>query len=177
MTSQYTTRRRRGVRLDVADLPTKRGNGQTVLIGAPSLLHLGCRPGDLVEIQGTDITYARAAHSDPDEWHTGQIFMDTVVRHNAAVDLGETITIEPAQIDVASAVHVQYTTSGTETQAANAHRRIESLLYDRGVFLGDLIPLFAIDEHDPPHVQITDVEPDSAGRITPDTELVFDQVV
>ena len=103
--------------------------------------------------------------------------MDTVVRHNAAVDLDKTITIEPAQIDAASAVHVQYTTSGTETQLANARRQIESFLADRGVFLGDLIPLFAIDEHDPPHVQITDVQPDSAGQITPDTDLVFDQIV
>ncbi|MFD1589451.1 hypothetical protein ACFR9U_20945 [Halorientalis brevis] len=177
MTSQYTNRRRRGVRLDVADLPTKRGHGQTVLVGAPSLLHLGCRPGDIVEIQGTDITYARAAHSDPDEWHTGRIFMDTVVRHNAAVELDDTITIEPAKIDDASTVHVQYTTTRTETPSAGDRRQVESLLSNRGVFVGDLVPLFAIDEHDPPHVQITDVAPDSAGKITPDTDLVFDRIV
>lgn len=177
MTSQYLNRRRRGVRLDVADLLTKQGKGHTALIGAPSLLHLGCRPGDLIEIQGTDITYVRAAHSDPDDWHTGRIFMDSVVRHNAGVELGDTITIEPAQIDGARAVHLQYTANRADARLDSEKPAIKSRLYDRGVFVGDVVPLFALDECDPPHVQVTDVQPDSAGRITRETELIFDRIV
>ncbi|AQL44854.1 hypothetical protein BV210_19000 (plasmid) [Halorientalis sp. IM1011] len=174
--SRIRSRRRRGVRLKVENRPLAEGRGQSALVGAPSLLHIGQRPGDPIEIQGTEITYARVEHSDPDDWHSGRIYMDEVLRKNAGVELGESVTIEPARIEPASDVRLRYRAGASEPRADGALPEIRSTLCDRAIFTGDVIPLFAISPSDPPCVEISDVQPDAAGRIRPDTSFTFESV-
>jgi hypothetical protein len=164
------------VRLTVENRPLSKGRGESVLVGAPSLLHIGQRPGDPIEIQGAEITYARARHSDPDDWHDGCIYMDEVFQRNAGVEPGESVTIEPARVEPATTVTLRYHAGAAEPRADGAVPQIRSTLRDRAIFAGDVIPLFSISRSDPPCVEIADVHPDAAGLIRPETTLDFEWV-
>lgn len=147
-----------------------------MLVGAPSVLHIGQRPGDPIEIQGAEVTYARVEHSDPDDWHSGRIYMDEVLRKNAGVELGESVTIEPALIEPASAVRLRYHAGESEPRADGALPEIRNTLCDRAIFAGDVVPLFGLSPTDPPCVEISDVQPDAAGLVRPDTSFTFELV-
>lgn len=153
-----------------------RGKGKSVLVGADSLVHIGQRPGDIIEIQGSEITYARVEHSDPDDWHSGKIHMDEVFQRNAGVEPGDSVTVEPARVEPASEVRVRYSAGKSEPRADGAAPKIQSELRDRAIFVGDVIPLFSISRTDPPCVRISDVQPDAAGRIGPNTTFNFEYV-
>lgn len=172
--SRVRSRRRRGVRLTVENHPLALGQGQSVRVGAPSLLHIGRRPGDRIEIQGADLTYARVEHTDPDEWHSGRIYMDEVFQRNAGVEPGESVTIEPALVEPATAVRVRYRPGDAEPRADGADPHVRSTLRGRAIFTGDVIPLFSVSHTDPPCVEISDVRPDAAGIIRPETSFEFE---
>lgn len=151
-----------------------KGKGEAVLVGAPSLLHIGQRPGDLIEIQGTEITYARVAHSDPENWHSGDILMDKVIRRNAGVEEGDSVTIEPARVEPASNVRVRYHPGAGEPRADGPPPEVRDFMRKRAIFVGDLIPIFSLSHTEPPSVEIKNVKPDAAGLITSDTTFTFD---
>jgi transitional endoplasmic reticulum ATPase len=107
------------VRLPVADVPASVGD-RRVGLSASVLADLGVDPGDAVSVRGGRRTVAVAARVDGDP---GGVCLPEPIRRNADADLGETVTVEPADAAAASTVTLRLDESMDLTRAASALRR------------------------------------------------------
>lgn len=163
--------RRRGVRLEVTEpYPTDAGS-QRVRLDSPSLLHLGARPGDVVEIQGISLTFGLAAKARLEQYSRGNVALPPLLRENASVRVGDMITVEPASLEAATAVRL-----GTSAQPGllpfdDAARRAEfrERLRGRPVCLGDRVTVAPDDADEAVAFRVAAVEPDDSAVLGPGT--------
>lgn len=79
--------------------------GRTIARLNPNAMeHLRLRPGDLIAIEGTDMTVAQVWRADRQDWNTGAVRLDEFGRQNANVDLGGHVEIHSVKTTIAASI-------------------------------------------------------------------------
>ncbi|MBD3318968.1 CDC48 family AAA ATPase [Candidatus Woesearchaeota archaeon] len=108
-----------------------------VRVDALLLKKIGCRPGDIVEIEGQRKTVAIADRAYPSDIGRNYIRMDGIVRRNAKTSVGELITVRKANIKEAKKVTIAPAREGIVVRAPA--RVFQQSLLGRPMVKGDII--------------------------------------
>jgi transitional endoplasmic reticulum ATPase len=128
--------------------PTDSGN-VIARLTPDTFMDLNLAPGDLIEIEGTDTTGAKVWRANHQEWDTETIRLDGFTRQNAAVSIGKSVEICPAEETAAVSLTfnlpeglpapVQFGTDSVEM--------IKRHLLSRPVVERDFVPLIADSDY------------------------------
>ncbi|PSP69937.1 ATPase [Halobacteriales archaeon QH_8_67_27] len=89
------------VQLEVAKAyPNDSGRG-IARLDPDTLLHLKLSPGDIIEIEGSEVTAAKVWRADRQDWNTDTVRIDGFTRQNADVGIGERVEIRKAEAEKA----------------------------------------------------------------------------
>jgi transitional endoplasmic reticulum ATPase len=152
------------VRLPVADAPASLGD-RRVGLSASVLSDLGVDPGGAVSVRGGRTTVAVAAAVDGDP---GGACLPEPIRRNADADLGDTVTVEPADAGPAATVTLRLDESMDLTRAAAALRR---RLEGTAVSVGDEVTATLLGGALTLTFVVEDVAPSSPGVVGEETEI------
>src|SRR3989344_870902 len=110
-----------------------------VRIDSGTMSHIGARPGDIVEIEGSRKTVAIVDRAYPSDVGQAVIRMDGIVRRNAKTGIGETVKVRAAEIKEAKSVNIAPAQKGVMIQA---HPEVfKRGLLGRAVVKGDIVAL------------------------------------
>ena len=83
--------------------------GRTIARLTPDAMeHLGLQPGDLIAIEGTDMTVAKVWRADRQDWNTETVRLDEFGRQNANVDLGGPVEIHSVTTTIAASIMLTF---------------------------------------------------------------------
>jgi transitional endoplasmic reticulum ATPase len=79
--------------------------GRTIArLNPDAVEHLGLQPGDLIAIEGTDMTVAKVWRADRQDWNTATVRLDKFARQNANVDIGGHVEIHSIKTTIADSI-------------------------------------------------------------------------
>ena len=98
-------------------------------------------PGDIVEIEGRKVTGAKVWRADRQDWGQETIRIDSYVRQNAGIGIGERVKIRRASVKEAERV-VFAPPQGSEIQfGPDAETIVKHQMFKRPILLGDVVPI------------------------------------
>ena len=98
-------------------------------------------PGDIVEIEGRKVTGAKVWRADRQDWGQETIRIDSYVRQNASIGIGERVKIRRASVKEAERV-VFAPPQGSEIQfGPDAETIVKHQMFKRPILLGDVVPI------------------------------------
>ncbi|OYT55423.1 MAG: hypothetical protein B6U76_06105 [Desulfurococcales archaeon ex4484_217_2] len=130
---------------------------------------LGIGPGDVVEIVGRRRTVAIAWPSYPEDEGKGIVRLDSVVRRNAGVEIGDKVVVRKASFSEAKTVVLTPLSEITVTDAVVSY--VKRRLIDIPLVSGDKIPAPFVNKQVFFKVEFT--FPQGAVVITPNTEVLI----
>lgn len=154
-----------------------------------TLLELKLSPGDFIELEGDDRTTAKVWRADRQDWHTETIRLDAYTRHNAGVDIDESVKVRKTRPSEASRIvlaptrallHLSGEVTDAVGQALLKRPVLESDLVAVQVGAGQpglrapqrILPLVAV-ETDPDDFVLVTADTDVSVRESPaETEFV-----
>jgi transitional endoplasmic reticulum ATPase len=108
-----------------------------IRVDSTLLKKIGCRPGDVVEIEGKRKTVAIADRAYPSDIGRNYIRMDGIIRKNAKTSVGDIISIRKAEIKEAVKVTIAPAREGIVVRAPA--RVFKQSLLGRPMVKGDVI--------------------------------------
>jgi transitional endoplasmic reticulum ATPase len=110
-----------------------------VRIDSGTMSHIGVRPGDIVEIEGSRKTVAIVDRAYPSDVGQAVIRMDGIVRRNGKTGIGEVVKVRAAEVKEASKIIIAPAQKGVMIQA---HPDVfKRGLLGRAVLKGDIVAL------------------------------------
>ncbi len=98
-------------------------------------------PGDIVEIEGRKVTGAKVWRADRQDWGQETIRIDSYVRQNASIGIGERVKIRHASAKEAEKV-VFAPPQGSEIQfGPDAETIVKHQMFKHPILLGDVVPI------------------------------------
>jgi len=133
----------------------------------------GWRAGDVVEIQGKRRTYARIWPSRQEDYGTGLIRIDSSIRNNAGVSIGDKVTVNKASAKPAERVVLAPT---EPLRIIGGEEYLSQLLEGRVVTRGDTITINILGRKI--DLKVTSINPAAeAVIVTGDTKIVISEEV
>ena len=98
-------------------------------------------PGDIVEIEGRRVTGAKVWRADRQDWRQETIRIDSYVRQNAGIGIGERVKIKRANVKEAEKI-VLAPLQGSEVQfGVDAEIIVKHQTIKRPILVGDVVPI------------------------------------
>ncbi len=166
------------VQLEVAKAyPNDSGRG-IARLDPDTLLHLKLSPGDIIEIEGGDVTAAKVWRADRQDWNTDTVRIDGFTRQNADVGIGERVTIRKAEAEKAEKLVLAPPEEANVQFGSDAAGMVKRQILKRPVVERDIVPVMSSTNH--PFMRspgqaipliAVETEPDGVCLITEDTEV------
>ncbi|MEF8826977.1 MAG: CDC48 family AAA ATPase, partial [Halapricum sp.] len=166
------------VQLEVAKAyPNDSGRG-IARLDPDTLLHLKLSPGDIIEIEGGDVTAAKVWRADRQDWNTDTVRIDGFTRQNADVGIGERVTIRKAEADKAEKLVLAPPEEASVQFGSDAAGMVKRQILKRPVVERDIVPVMSSTNH--PFMRspgqaipliAVETEPDGVALITEDTDV------
>ncbi|MDO9097862.1 MAG: CDC48 family AAA ATPase [Candidatus Methanoperedens sp.] len=147
-----------------------------------TLMVLRLVPGDIIEIEGKKRTSAKVWRAERNDWEQNIIRIDSFIRQNAGVGIGDTIKIRKADVNAAEKV-VFAPPEGTPIEfKGDIEERVKRDIMKRPISKGDIIPVRSTMAHPffglVPTGQkipliVIEAEPDGVILITEKTEIIL----
>ena len=166
------------VQLEVAKAyPNDSGRG-IARLDPDKLLHLKLSPGDIIEIEGADVTAAKVWRADRQDWNTDTVRIDGFTRQNADVGIGERVTIRKAEAEKAKKLVLAPPEEASVQFGSDAAGMVKRQILKRPVVERDIVPVMSSTNH--PFMRspgqaipliAVETDPDGVCLITEDTEV------
>ena len=166
------------VQLEVAKAyPNDSGRG-IARLDPDTLLHLKLSPGDIIEIEGADVTAAKVWRADRQDWNTDTVRIDGFTRQNADVGIGERVTIRKAEAEKAKKLVLAPPEEASVQFGSDAAGMVKRQILKRPVVERDIVPVMSSTNH--PFMRspgqaipliAVETDPDGVCLITEDTEV------
>lgn len=166
------------VQLEVAKAyPNDSGRG-IARLDPDTLLHLKLSPGDIIEIEGADITAAKVWRADRQDWNTDTVRIDGFTRQNADVGIGERVTIRKADSEKAETLVLAPPEEASVQFGSDAAGMVKRQILKRPVVERDIVPVMSSTNH--PFMRspgqaipliAVETEPEGVCLITEDTDV------
>ncbi len=137
-------------------------------------------PGDIVAIEGEDVTAVKVWRADRKDWNNDTIRIDGFTRQNADIDIGERVTIRKAETTDADRVVLAPPEGASVQFGSGAHGMVKRQVLKRPTVEGDVVPVMSSTNH--PFMRspgqaipliATETEPEGVILVTEDTELIL----
>mgnify|MGYP000359585624 CR=1 FL=1 len=145
------------------------GRGK-VRIDSEAMTKLGIEPGDIIEIIGKKRTAAIAWPNYSESQGKYIIRMDSLIRRNAGVNIGDKVIVRKAKVRPASIVKIA-PTQAPLTVDSNFVNFIKKRLMDYPLCEGDLVQIPLLGQ--PIIFRVVTVKPSGVVIITEDTHLII----
>ncbi|XVH32351.1 CDC48 family AAA ATPase [Haloferacaceae archaeon DSL9] len=166
------------VQLEVAKAyPNDSGRG-IARLDPDTLLHLKLSPGDIIEIEGGEVTAAKVWRADRQDWNTDTVRIDGFTRQNADVGIGERVTIRKAEAGKAERLVLAPPEEASVQFGSDAAGMVKRQILKRPVVERDIVPVMSSTNH--PFMRspgqaipliAVETEPEGVVLITEDTEV------
>ncbi|WP_340100703.1 CDC48 family AAA ATPase [Salinibaculum salinum] len=166
------------VQLEVAKAyPNDSGRG-IARLDPDTLLHLKLSPGDIIEIEGADVTAAKVWRADRQDWNTDTVRIDGFTRQNADVGIGERVEIRKAEAEKADKLVLAPPEEASVQFGSDAAGMVKRQILKRPVVERDIVPVMSSTNH--PFMRspgqaipliAVETEPDGVCLITEDTDV------
>lgn len=166
------------VQLEVSKAyPNDSGRG-IARLDPDTLLHLKLSPGDIIEIEGAEVTAAKVWRADRQDWNTDTVRIDGFTRQNADVGIGERVTIRKAEADKAEKVVLAPPEEASVQFGSDAAGMVKRQILKRPVVESDIVPVMSSTNH--PFMRspgqaipliAVETEPEGITLITEDTQV------
>ncbi len=166
------------VQLEVAKAyPNDSGRG-IARLDPDTLLHLKLSPGDIIEIEGAELTAAKVWRADRQDWNTDTVRIDGFTRQNADVGIGERVSIRKADATKADRLTLAPPEDASVQFGSDAAGMVKRQILKRPVVERDIVPVMSSTNH--PFMRspgqaipliAVETEPDGVVLITEDTEV------
>ncbi|WP_332899718.1 CDC48 family AAA ATPase [Haladaptatus sp. CMSO5] len=166
------------VQLEVAKAyPNDSGRG-IARLDPDTLLHLKLSPGDIIQIEGGDVTAAKVWRADRQDWNTDTVRIDGFTRQNADVGIGERVTIRKAEAKKAEKLVLAPPEDASVQFGSDAAGMVKRQILKRPVVERDIVPVMSSTNH--PFMRspgqaipliAVETEPEGVVLITEDTEV------
>ena len=166
------------VQLEVAKAyPNDSGRG-IARLDPDTLLHLKLSPGDIIEIEGADVTAAKVWRADRQDWNTDTVRIDGFTRQNADVGIGERVSIRKAEAEKAEKLVLAPPEEASVQFGSDAAGMVKRQILKRPVVERDIVPVMSSTNH--PFMRspgqaipliAVETEPEGVCLITEDTEV------
>ena len=166
------------VQLEVAKAyPNDSGRG-IARLDPDTLLHLKLSPGDIIEIEGADVTAAKVWRADRQDWNTDTVRIDGFTRQNADVGIGERVEIRKAEAEKADKLVLAPPEEASVQFGSDAAGMVKRQILKRPVVERDIVPVMSRTNH--PFMRspgqaipliAVETEPDGVCLITEDTDV------
>src|SRR3989304_7438939 len=126
--------------------PNDSGRGIARLDPHP-LMVLQLTPGDIIEIEGKQITSAKVWRADRIDWDQDIIRIDGFIRQNAGAGIGDRVKIKKSDVKIANKV-ILAPPEGTSIQfGGEAEDMVKLQIIKRSIVKGDIIPVMSTMAH------------------------------
>ncbi|MFC6798864.1 MULTISPECIES: CDC48 family AAA ATPase [unclassified Haladaptatus] len=166
------------VQLEVAKAyPNDSGRG-IARLDPDTLLHLKLSPGDIIQIEGGDVTAAKVWRADRQDWNTDTVRIDGFTRQNADVGIGERVTIRKAEAKKAEKLVLAPPEDASVQFGSDAAGMVKRQILKRPVVERDIVPVMSSTNH--PFMRspgqaipliAVETDPEGVVLITEDTEV------
>ncbi|NUE03485.1 CDC48 family AAA ATPase [Halorubraceae archaeon YAN] len=166
------------VQLEVAKAyPNDSGRG-IARLDPDTLLHLKLSPGDIIEIEGAELTAAKVWRADRQDWNTDTVRIDGFTRQNADVGIGERVTIRKAEAEKADRLVLAPPEEASVQFGSDAAGMVKRQILKRPVVQRDIVPVMSSTNH--PFMRspgqaipliAVETEPEGVCLITEDTDV------
>ncbi len=166
------------VQLEVAKAyPNDSGRG-IARLDPDTLLHLKLSPGDIIEIEGAELTAAKVWRADRQDWNTDTVRIDGFTRQNADVGIGERVTIRKAEAEKAERLVLAPPEEASVQFGSDAAGMVKRQILKRPVVQRDIVPVMSSTNH--PFMRspgqaipliAVETEPEGVCLITEDTDV------
>jgi transitional endoplasmic reticulum ATPase len=166
------------VQLEVAKAyPNDSGRG-IARLDPDTLLHLKLSPGDIIEIEGSEVTAAKVWRADRQDWNTDTVRIDGFTRQNADVGIGERVEIRKADAEKADKLVLAPPEEASVQFGSDAAGMVKRQILKRPVVERDIVPVMSSTNH--PFMRspgqaipliAVETEPEGVCLITEDTEV------
>jgi transitional endoplasmic reticulum ATPase len=166
------------VQLEVAKAyPNDSGRG-IARLDPDTLLHLKLSPGDIIEIEGGEVTAAKVWRADRQDWNTDTVRIDGFTRQNADVGIGERVTIRKAEATKAEKLVLAPPEEASVQFGSDAAGMVKRQILKRPVVERDIVPVMSSTNH--PFMRspgqaipliAVETEPEGVCLVTEDTEV------
>ncbi|MFC6733323.1 CDC48 family AAA ATPase [Haladaptatus sp. GCM10025893] len=143
-----------------------------------TLLHLKLSPGDIIQIEGGDVTAAKVWRADRQDWNTDTVRIDGFTRQNADVGIGERVTIRKAEAKKAEKLVLAPPEDASVQFGSDAAGMVKRQILKRPVVERDIVPVMSSTNH--PFMRspgqaipliAVETDPEGVVLITEDTEV------
>ncbi|MGM0590394.1 MAG: CDC48 family AAA ATPase [Halobacteriota archaeon] len=166
------------VQLEVAKAyPNDSGRG-IARLDPDTLLHLKLSPGDIIEIEGGELTAAKVWRADRQDWNTDTVRIDGFTRQNSDVGIGERVTIRKADAKKAGRLVLAPPEEASVQFGSDAAGMVKRQILKRPVVERDIVPVMSSTNH--PFMRspgqaipliAVETDPEGVVLITEDTEV------
>ena len=166
------------VQLEVAKAyPNDSGRG-IARLDPDTLLHLKLSPGDIIEIEGADVTAAKVWRADRQDWNTDTVRIDGFTRQNADVGIGERVDVREADAEKADELVLAPPEEASVQFGSDAAGMVKRQILKRPVVERDIVPVMSSTNH--PFMRspgqaipliAVETEPEGVCLITEDTDV------
>ena len=157
--------------------PEDQGTGRARL-DPETMLQLHLSPGDLIYIHGKRRTVAKVWRQMVNDWNKNKIRIDSFIRANAGISIGEKVEIEAVESVVPAKKVVLAPPEDLPKQLPINYNSAVSKLIDFPVCKGDRIPVLAgLPFMQPQTVafKVVNIEPEESAIISKETNVEFSE--
>ncbi|MHC1631685.1 MAG: CDC48 family AAA ATPase [Methanotrichaceae archaeon] len=144
-----------------------------------ALLTLRLSPGDIIEIEGKQLTASKVWRADRQDWSCDYIRIDGFTRHNAGVSIGDRVKIRKAKEREAINVVFSPPSDSHMYYGDDATEHIKRQILKRPIVLGDILPIMSAVGHpfigrmEAIPLVVTKTNPDGIVVITEQTNITL----
>jgi transitional endoplasmic reticulum ATPase len=147
-------------------------------LGHDSIIELGISPGDIIAIEGEEMTAAKVWRADREDGNPNAVRIDRYTEQNAGISAGEEVTLHGTTPEPADELVLAPTRVGSSPASDNAAGMVKRELVKHPFVEGDLVPITSSTER-PAHrtagradaLVAVDASPDGVLVVTGDTEV------
>lgn len=144
-----------------------------------ALLTLRLSPGDIIEIEGGQLTASKVWRADRQDWSYDYIRIDGFTRHNAGIGIGDRVKIRKAEECEAVSLVLSPPSESHMYCGDDAADQVKRQTLKRPLVRGDILPVMSsvghpfIGKMEAIPLVVTDTDPDGVVLITEHTEITL----
>lgn len=144
-----------------------------------ALLTLRLSPGDIIEIEGGQLTASKVWRADRQDWSYDYIRIDGFTRHNAGIGIGDRVKIRKAEEREAVSLVLSPPSGSHMYCGDDAADQVKRQTLKRPLVRGDILPVMSsvghpfIGKMEAIPLVVTDTDPDGVVLITEHTEITL----